>query len=148
MHTGKAAPIHRSRQTCVKRFSGFRPTAAHEADFSSRRYVLLIRELGVEDTGIGMDPDRAEALFEPFRQESEGMGREYEGTGLGLAVTKQMVEEMEAPSRWRARRAREVGSPSGSQGPRMERPEMELSGVEHPEKGHPGRSGGPNTLDP
>jgi len=108
----------------------------------------LIRELGVEDTGIGMDPDRAEALFEPFRQESEGMGREYEGTGLGLAVTKQMVEEMEAPSRWRARRAREVGSPSGSQGPRMERPEMELSGVEHPEKGHPGRSGGPNTLDP
>ncbi len=50
--------------------------------------------LEVEDTGVGMDPARAERLFEPFRQESEGMGREYEGTGLGLAVTKEAVEQM------------------------------------------------------
>ena len=50
--------------------------------------------LEVEDTGVGMDPSRAEDLFEPFRQASEGMSREYEGTGLGLAVTKQAVEQM------------------------------------------------------
>jgi len=50
--------------------------------------------LEVEDTGIGMDPAQTEVLFEPFRQESEGMGREYEGTGLGLAVTKEAVEQM------------------------------------------------------
>ena len=50
--------------------------------------------LEVEDTGIGMDPSRTEDLFEPFRQASEGMSREYEGTGLGLAVTKQAVEQM------------------------------------------------------
>jgi len=48
----------------------------------------------VEDTGIGMDPDRAEHLFEPFRQASEGIDREYEGTGLGLAVTKKAVNQM------------------------------------------------------
>jgi signal transduction histidine kinase len=50
--------------------------------------------LEVEDTGIGINPDRAERLFEPFRQESEGMDREYEGTGLGLAVTKKAVDQM------------------------------------------------------
>jgi signal transduction histidine kinase len=50
--------------------------------------------LEVEDTGIGMDPGRAEDLFEPFRQASEGMSREYEGTGVGLAVTKEAIDQM------------------------------------------------------
>ena len=49
----------------------------------------------VEDTGIGMDPDEASALFGAFRQGSEGITREYEGSGLGLAVTKRVVNEME-----------------------------------------------------
>ncbi|MBB4062607.1 PAS domain S-box-containing protein [Salinibacter ruber] len=49
----------------------------------------------VEDTGIGMDPEVAEDLFEPFRQASEGFGRKYEGTGLGLAVTSRATERME-----------------------------------------------------
>ncbi|MCS3859693.1 PAS domain S-box-containing protein [Salinibacter ruber] len=49
----------------------------------------------VEDNGIGMDPEVAEDLFEPFRQASEGFGREYEGTGLGLAVTCRATERME-----------------------------------------------------
>jgi len=50
--------------------------------------------LQVEDTGIGMAPSRAEDLFEPFRQASEGLARDYEGTGLGLAVTKEAAEQM------------------------------------------------------
>jgi PAS domain S-box-containing protein len=52
--------------------------------------------LEVEDTGIGMAPNRVPELFEPFRQASEGTSREYEGTGLGLAVTKEAVERMGA----------------------------------------------------
>ncbi|MCS4195852.1 PAS domain S-box protein [Salinibacter ruber] len=48
----------------------------------------------VEDTGIGMDPEEVPALFEPFRQASEGFGREYEGTGLGLAVVQRAVDRM------------------------------------------------------
>ncbi|WP_251954728.1 sensor histidine kinase [Salinibacter ruber] len=51
--------------------------------------------LEVVDTGIGMDPAQVEDLFEPFRQESEGLAREYEGTGLGLAVTWKALQQME-----------------------------------------------------
>ena len=50
--------------------------------------------LEVADTGIGMDPDRVEALFEPFQQASEGLGRRYEGVGLGLAITRRVAEQM------------------------------------------------------
>ncbi|MCS3698361.1 PAS domain S-box protein [Salinibacter ruber] len=50
--------------------------------------------LEVEDSGIGMDPEAAESLFEPFRQASEGFSREYEGTGIGLAITNEAVEQM------------------------------------------------------
>jgi signal transduction histidine kinase len=48
----------------------------------------------VEDTGIGMDPEAVPTLFEAFKQASEGVGREYEGTGLGLAVAKEAVHQM------------------------------------------------------
>ena len=51
--------------------------------------------LEVEDTGIGMAPEAVDNLFEPFRQASEGFSREYEGTGVGLAVTKRAAEEMD-----------------------------------------------------
>nr|WP_272505830.1 HAMP domain-containing sensor histidine kinase [Salinibacter ruber] len=50
--------------------------------------------LEVEDTGIGMEPEEVEAMFEPFRQESEGLSREYEGTGLGLTVAQRAAEQM------------------------------------------------------
>lgn len=49
----------------------------------------------VEDTGIGMKPEAAGDLFEPFRQASKGMSRKYEGTGVGLAVTQKAVEQMD-----------------------------------------------------
>jgi PAS domain S-box-containing protein len=51
--------------------------------------------LEVEDEGIGMDPEEAEDLFEPFRQASEGDNRAYEGAGIGLSVTKKTVDAMD-----------------------------------------------------
>jgi PAS domain S-box-containing protein len=51
--------------------------------------------LEVEDTGVGIDPDRVEALFKAFEQGSTGPGRSYEGSGLGLAVTKRLVDRMD-----------------------------------------------------
>lgn len=50
--------------------------------------------IAVTDTGIGI-PERSKSLiFEEFRQVSQGYGREYEGTGLGLSVSKKFVESM------------------------------------------------------
>src|SRR5690606_13371692 len=50
--------------------------------------------LGVKDTGPGIPPDRMDQLFVPF----ERLGAEHsgvEGTGLGLALSKRLVEAME-----------------------------------------------------
>ena len=58
------------------------------------RASKTVAVLEVEDTGIGMDPDEVSILFEPFRQASEGPGRTYRGTGLGLAVTRRMTRRM------------------------------------------------------
>lgn len=46
----------------------------------------------IEDTGIGVAEDNLDIIFEPFRQTSEGYSRKYEGTGLGLTITKRFVE--------------------------------------------------------
>lgn len=44
------------------------------------------------DTGIGIKPGEITKLFEPFQQLDASSARQYEGTGLGLALTKRLVE--------------------------------------------------------
>jgi signal transduction histidine kinase len=44
------------------------------------------------DTGIGIAPDQHEKVFEEFQQLENTVTREYEGTGLGMAITKRLVE--------------------------------------------------------
>ena len=46
----------------------------------------------VQDTGIGIEPQDLERLFTPFEQVEGSMSRRFQGTGLGLALTKKMVE--------------------------------------------------------
>lgn len=46
----------------------------------------------VEDTGIGIAADKMERLFTPFYQADAGYNRHQEGTGLGLALVKHLVE--------------------------------------------------------
>ena len=48
----------------------------------------------VKDTGIGILQKDIDKIFEPFRQVSEGLNRKYEGTGLGLTISKKFVELM------------------------------------------------------
>jgi PAS domain S-box-containing protein len=50
--------------------------------------------LEVMDQGIGMSPEFLQKVFKPFEQESQGYGRTYEGTGLGLTITKNLVNIM------------------------------------------------------
>ena len=49
-------------------------------------------EVNISDEGIGIQPDQLEKIFEPFRQGSEGFTRKFEGTGLGLTITKKFVD--------------------------------------------------------
>ncbi len=61
--------------------------------------VALVREAGricvrVEDTGVGIGQSFQPYLFDDFKQESSGLARSHEGAGLGLAVTRRMVNLM------------------------------------------------------
>jgi PAS domain S-box-containing protein len=46
----------------------------------------------VTDTGIGISPEDLQKLFKPFIQVDNSLSRQYEGTGLGLVLSKRMVE--------------------------------------------------------
>jgi len=49
-------------------------------------------EITVADTGIGIPADKLDRIFESFEQANGSIAREYGGAGLGLAVTKQLVQ--------------------------------------------------------
>jgi PAS domain S-box-containing protein len=51
-------------------------------------------EIKVIDTGVGISENFLPYLFDEFKQESVGWGRNYEGTGLGLTITKRLIDLM------------------------------------------------------
>src|SRR6187551_1695152 len=60
----------------------------------------------IEDTGIGIEPQRLASLFQPFEQADPSVSRQFGGLGLGLAISKRLVDlhngKIEAESRGRS----------------------------------------------
>jgi signal transduction histidine kinase len=72
-------------------------TSNGEVSFNARQMETNGRleiEFRVADTGIGMSPEQIDKLFDPFVQADKSITTTYGGTGLGLALTKQLCQLM------------------------------------------------------
>jgi PAS domain S-box-containing protein len=65
--------------------------AGRSFPFAESEFTEFLR-ISVTDRGIGISPDGLEHLFQPFSQIDSGLGRKFEGTGLGLAMIKLLAE--------------------------------------------------------
>ena len=53
---------------------------------------VIVVEISVKDTGIGIDKDHLDVIFERFKQVDKSLSRNAEGSGIGLCLVKSIVE--------------------------------------------------------
>lgn len=53
-------------------------------------------QIEIADSGIGIEQEFLDIIFEPFRQVSEGTTRNYEGSGIGLTIAKKLTSSLNA----------------------------------------------------
>ncbi len=58
----------------------------------SAEYQLI--EISIQDTGIGMEEQFVAHIFDKFSQENDSVSRKYGGTGLGMSISKSLIEQM------------------------------------------------------
>ena len=63
-------------------------------EFPSEQPGMTTMEFVCRDTGIGMTEEFQKHIFEPFAQEHTGSRTKFAGTGLGMAITKKLIEKM------------------------------------------------------
>lgn len=74
--------------------NSFKFTSSGSIEFGYHLIENNFLEFYVKDTGIGIQKEKQEIIFERFRQVEESFTRKYGGTGLGLAISKGFVELM------------------------------------------------------
>ena len=57
-------------------------------------YPLKITQISVKDNGIGIDKKDHKTIFQEFKQVDDSASKRFEGTGIGLALTKELTELM------------------------------------------------------
>ena len=63
-------------------------------EIASEQTGMVTMEFICRDTGIGMTEAFQKRLFEPFAQEHAGSRTKFSGTGLGMSITKKLIEKM------------------------------------------------------
>lgn len=63
-------------------------------DIIDRNNSAALIRFEVQDTGIGIDKNKMENLFEAFSQEDQSTTRKFGGTGLGLSISKRLIDLM------------------------------------------------------
>lgn len=70
-------------------------TVSAEIEWGEKKGNQIVYVCRIRDTGIGMSPEFLHHLFEPFAQEKVDARSVYHGTGLGMAITKALVDKMQ-----------------------------------------------------
>lgn len=88
------ADIRAMRQIMLNLLSNASKFTPHNGriDISARLRADGTLELAVSDTGIGIPADKLDEVMEPFGQVDDSTARQHGGTGLGLPITKSLVE--------------------------------------------------------
>ena len=94
------SPIHLKRllmnilSNAVKYNKDYGKVYLSSREISSEQDKIVTLEFKCQDTGIGMSEEFQKHLFEPFAQEQKGGASKFGGTGLGMPITKSLVEKM------------------------------------------------------
>ena len=72
--------------------NAFKFTSANGEISVCLKVINAIIEIKIKDTGIGIPSDRLSHVFDRFYQIDSSITREHEGTGIGLALTKELIE--------------------------------------------------------
>jgi PAS domain S-box-containing protein len=100
---------------CIRLQQVFWNLINNAVKFTAQRGQITIRtfndkagrfDFEITDTGIGIEPQRLTSLFQPFEQADPSVNRQFGGLGLGLAISKRLVDlhhgSIEAESRGRS----------------------------------------------